>query len=231
MSGYSGLTRQRVVAKAYSVTAIEFFDIQPNYFRVTNNGTGRLFFSSTSTPTAVNYDFTCDGSAVAMFCEPHARRFLYVFNPTGSDCAVDVMSFYAPFDPIALAFSALRLDFSGTSLETSTAITSFNTPLPSGSNTIGKVNVVDPELHAKCKSGTASSTAATYKATGVICAINFMSNDGEGDITLALTDRNGSSDTIIVKAGEVLNDISCNVSTIKVSGSGAYRLVYTEKAV
>lgn len=141
-NSYSGLLRQRIVAKAYEVTEVEFFDgIKPNYFRVTNNGSGRLFFACTRTPTAINYDFVCDGENVAMWCEPHERNRLFIFNPTGSDIAVDVMSFYAPFDPLALAFTALKLDFSATSIETSTAIDSFKTSLPSGDNHIGSVSV------------------------------------------------------------------------------------------
>ena len=140
-NAYSGFERRRVVAKAYEVTVVDFFDTTPNYFRVTNHGAGRLYFSANRNPTLVNYDFVCDGDNVKLYTEPHGRDRLYIFNPTGSDCAVEVMSFYAEFDPIALAFTALSLDFSGTTIETSTAITSFNSALPQGNNKIGSVAI------------------------------------------------------------------------------------------
>lgn len=271
---YSGFERKRVVAKAYEVTTVEFFDTTPNYFRVTNHGAGRLYFSANRNPTLVNYDFVCDGDNVKLFTEPHGRDRLYIFNPTGSDCAVDIMSFYADFDPIALAFAGLTLDFSGTSLETSTAITSFNSALPQGNNKIGSVGISGALPAGENKIGKvevnnlpedyATNTATTYvgerveygntlsaylskhyekiltgtaTSSGVslvpddgyrLNEVCFLSNDGENDISVTFIYDN-IQQTIIIKAGEVLNNSRCYCDSIKLTGNNvAFRLFATE---
>lgn len=141
---YSGLSRKRVAIPAYSIATVEFFDTQPNYFRVTNQGEGKLYFATTRTPNEKNYDFACDAKSLTMHSEPYPRKTLMINNPTGSEIEVDILSFFAPFDPLALAFSAIKLDFSATSLETSTSIDSFKTALPAGNNKIGLVEVTNP---------------------------------------------------------------------------------------
>lgn len=230
-NSYSGLLRQRVVAKAYKVTEVEFFEaIKPNYFRVTNNGTGRLFFACRNIPTAVNHDFVCDGSSVALWCEPHERNRLFIFNPTGVDMAVDVMSFYAAFDPLALAFSALKLDFSGTTIETSTSIAAFNSPLPKGNNVIGKVLISEPDYFTETQSDTATDTGVTFGTVDgyIIYNLCFMSNDGEADLTLTIVDYvDDATHNIVLRSGEVLNDIKCKAKQFRVYGSNVpFRMVY-----
>ena len=77
-----------------------------------------------------------------MFAEPYNRTRLYIFNPSGSDVEVAVLSFQAEFEPLTLALSEIEVEMPK-EFETSMAITSFNAPLPSGNNKIGKVEVTN----------------------------------------------------------------------------------------
>lgn len=272
---YSGLSRKEVVCKAYSTTSIEFFDTNPNYFRVQNKGTGRLYCGVSRMPTENNYDFVCDKESSKMYAEPYRRPYLYILNPTGSDISVIVLSFYAEFEPLSLAFSEFKLDLSESVIETTTAIDSFKASLPAGTNNIGKVQVsnwpsdyakdtnlsslvtllntllstTDPDSqynlasvvenmrklgksYAHCKSGTASSGGTTYSANSgaYICEIAFLSNDGAGNLTVTLTEDDGTENSMVIKSGEVLNNIPCTISSIKVTGDSVdYRLMYCER--
>ena len=273
---YSGLTRKQVVVGAYEVTTVDLYDSGPNYFRVLNHGDTRIYCGVTKIPNKNDYDFACDGGNVKMFAEPYKRSYLYIYNPTGTPVKVDVLSFYAEFDPLTLAFSELKLDLSGYNFETNTAIDSFQCALPEGTNNIGKVAVSNwPSDYAKeatinaiktafntliqdgesstnynlydinstilgnrrqfikyarCKSGTATTAGTTYAAVDTICEIGFFSNDGSADITLTFIESNGTENSMVIKAGEVLNNIPCTLSSIKVAGdSVAYRLLYCER--
>ena len=286
MSGYSNFSRKRITAKAFDVTHVEFFDGYPNYFRVTNNGTGKLYFSCNRVPSANNYDFSCDADSVKLWAEPFERSFLDIYNPTGSDIEVDLMTFSAEFDPLALAFSGFTVDMSGMSIDTNLAIGSFNTSLPTGSNTIGKVDVNNlinytttlSNIYAKLTEnkntasysdllglihtavnnvksavdgisvtggggggsavpvttfGGGSSDATIESAAGTILSeIVFLSNDSEGDIVVTLTNRDGSSSALTLKAGEVLNNVQIHATSIVITANGnAYRYGYNSKAV
>ena len=167
---YSGLNRQRVEIPAYSVATVEFFDVKPNYFRVTNQGEGKIFCSTTRTPTESIYDFACEKRAIIMHTDPHPRNKLMIYNPNGSPVGVDVVSFYAPFDPLALAFSSIRLDFSASSLETSTSIDSFKTALPAGNNKIGRVEVTNSQDY----------TSLLNQILTALNTLNAKLADGEG---------------------------------------------------
>ena len=259
---YSGLTRKQVTVGAYEVVTVDLYESGPNYFRVLNHGETRVYCGVTKIPSKNDYDFACDGGNVKMFAEPYKRSYLYIYNPSGTDIKVDVLSFYADFDPLTLAFSELKLDLSGYSFETTTAIDAFNAALPTGSNKIGKVDISNwPTDYAKAanqkdysaaiasiktavdslidsvqkylhtKSGTAATTAVEYAANGgaYICEIAFFSNDGKADITLTFTEGDNTVNSVVIKAGEVLNNIPCCVAKVGVSGSGDYRLVYCER--
>lgn len=269
---YTGLSKKQVTCEPYSMTSVEFFDTKPNYFRVSNHGAGRIYCGVSKLPTQSDYDFMCDGENIKMFSEPFRRPYLYILNPTGNTVLVDVLSFYAEFDPLALAFSEIKLDLSGTSFETSTAIDSFNTPLPAGTNNIGKVAVsnlnnyttsitnilaklteliksssgtdavnlhdilsrLDELVYGQNNdksynnfySGTATSSAVQYDAGSGFrfVEIGFFSNDGEGDITFTTIDTDGRTQSMVIKAGEVLNNIKCRCPSVSIAGTGAYRL-------
>ena len=77
-----------------------------------------------------------------MFAEPYNRTRLYIFNPSGTDVEVAVLSFQAEFEPLTLALSEIEVEMPS-SFESSMVINAFNAPLPAGNNTIGKVEVTN----------------------------------------------------------------------------------------
>ena len=139
---YTGLSKNYATVPAFSITTIDYLDTKPNYFRVQNRGTTEIYCSTNNMPTTKHYDFAVAGKKMKMFAEPYNRTRLYIFNPSGSDVEISVLSFQAEFDPLALALSEIEIEVPS-SFETSSVINSFNTSLPTGNNKIGKVEVVD----------------------------------------------------------------------------------------
>lgn len=138
---YSGLTKLKVACAPYGVTTVDFFDVKPNYYQVSNFGGGKIYCSTSSTPTDKDYEFSVKADGVKMFAEPFRRSCIYIYNPTGETINAGIICFYAEFDPLALAFANLEIDFTNMNLETTTSIDSFKAALPAGENKIGKVDV------------------------------------------------------------------------------------------
>lgn len=84
--------------------------------------------------------------------------------------------------------------------------------------------------YIKSKAGTATSTAITYTATDgrKITELALFANDGDGAISLIVVDPDGTQEAIMLNAGEVLDNVKIYASSLKVSGDGAFRLVYNE---
>ena len=139
---YTGLSKNYATVPAFSITTIDYLDTKPNYFRVQNRGTTEIYCSTNNMPTTKHYDFAVAGKKMKMFAEPYNRTRLYIFNPSGSDVEVAVLSFQAEFDPLTLALSEIEIEVPS-SFETSSVINSFNASLPTGNNKIGKVEVID----------------------------------------------------------------------------------------
>ena len=137
----TGLTKQRHVIGAYSTLKIDYNDTQPNYYRVQNAGKTPIYCGTSHMPTSNNYDFMCNAESMKMYAEPFKRSSLYIYNPSGNEVAVVVLSFSAEFDPLTLALSEISLDLPTADLGISSVISSFETPLPAGSNKIGKVDL------------------------------------------------------------------------------------------
>lgn len=167
----SGLMLHELTVKPYSMATVEFLEVKPNYFRVQNFGDSRIYCGTSRTPTENNYDFACKPDGMFMYAEPNTRSFLYIYNPSGNEARVKVVAFAHEFDPLALVFSGIELDFSGTKLEADTAISSFNAPLPSGENNIGYVGV----------SSLPASAASVAKQNEIISKLSALV-DAMGDI-------------------------------------------------
>lgn len=160
----SGLMLHELTVKPYSMATVEFLEVKPNYFRVQNFGDTRIYCGTSRTPTENNYDFACKPDGMFMYAEPNTRSFLYIYNPSGNETRVKVVAFAHDFDPLALVFSGIELDFSGTKLEADTAISSFNASLPSGTNNIGSVSV----------SSLPAAAASVAKQNEMITALNSL---------------------------------------------------------
>ena len=248
---YNNLSRKSVTVPAYSVTTVEYNDSMPNYYRVINMGDGKLYCGTSAIPTTKRFEFTVGPGKIKLYTEPSRRNNLYIYNPSGVDVDVIIVSFEAEFDPATLAMADMEFDVANQTMTTETTITGFNQPLPAGTNNIGKVTLADHAKYeeylvairdaakvldtrsrrfAHCKSGTATSAGVIYNTAATICHIAFLSNDGETALTLTLTEDDGTVNSIEVKAGEVLNNIECTLASIKVSGNNVpFRMIYNER--
>lgn len=275
----SDFVQKTIICKPYETTTVDFIDIRPNYYRVQNMGASRIYMGVSKMPTEHDYEFACKPESFAMYTEPHQRGYMYIYNPSGSAVMVRILAFAAEFDPLALAFSQIEIDFAGMQLQTLGAITEFQAPLPAGTNKIGSVEVSKlPALpagsnvvgkfnvnnwptdyakaanqkdytaafaglveavslintrwrkYAHCKSGNATAAGITYNSGAIICHIAFISNDGESDLTLTMTEEDGTVNSIAVKPGEVINHIDCVLASIKVAGDNVpFRMIYNER--
>ena len=246
----SGLLQYEVTVKPYDTETVEFIDVRPNYFRVQNFGDTRILCGTSKVPTENNFDFACKADGMFMYSEPTNRGFLYIYNPSGNPARVKIVAFAHEFDPLTLAFSGIELDFSGTKLETSTAITGFNSPLPAGGNKIGSVDVVNQKDYTETIADVKTLLENLAFSTGYIdnvnawesvnqyethtinddvdgkCYIHLLSNDGETPITVAFTNKsNGASSSFQLKAGESIQDLKFT-GKLALSGSNySYRVI------
>lgn len=195
---YTGLSKNYATVPAFSITTIEYLDTKPNYFRVQNRGTTEIYCSTNNMPTTKHYDFSVAGKKMKMFAEPYNRTRLYIFNPSGSDVEVAVLSFQADFEPLTLALSEIEVEMPK-EFESSMAITSFNAPLPTGNNKIGKVEVTngvsaaDVAVLKEKTQATAENTASAQALSQTIANLlgELLSNSGfDGKVNLlSITDK------------------------------------------
>lgn len=136
---YSGLKKRRAVIPPYSTESVFFENPFPNYFRVHNHGNSTIYCGTNNIPNQYQYDFAVSPDQLKAYAEPFERSVLFIFNPSGSEIEVDILSFNAEFNPLALILSDISLDFGASSLELDNVIDSFNCSLPAGNNKIGKV--------------------------------------------------------------------------------------------
>lgn len=192
---YTGLTKQTVKVAPFSTLRIDYNDTKPNYYRVQNTGDSVVYCGTSHMPTAKNYDFLCNAQSMKMYAEPFNRTALYIYNPSGNEVNIVVLSFSAEFDPLTLALSEINLDLSATDIEVSTAISNFNTPLPSGSNTIGKVNLVEASsIEEKID---AIKTAINDKSFTADIAGDVTATIDNSDVVNSLTDFKDDLITVV----------------------------------
>lgn len=169
---YSALTKTPVTIPPYSVTTLDFIDSKPNYFRVQNSGDSAIYCGTSNYPTAKDYDFMVRAAGLMSYAEPFKQTKLYLYNPSGSAVNAVVVSFYAEFDPLVLALGQIEVEIPETIIST-TSISSFNAPLPAGSNNIGKVQVSNfPTDYAKA----ANQKDYTTVLNDILTALNSLTN-------------------------------------------------------
>ena len=202
---YTGLTKQTVTVAPYSTTRIDYNDTKPNYYRVQNLGKGTIYCGTSHIPTVNNYDFLCYKESIKMYAEPFNRNALYIYNPTGSEISAIVLSFSAEFDPLTLALSEINLDLSAQEIALSTNISSFESPLPQGTNTIGSVNIVGNALTKldEIKTALENGGAGSSDYSSIITAITNLQtalNNKEFSATL-------TADSVSIDNSEVVQAI------------------------
>lgn len=88
---------------------------------------------------------------------------------------------------------------------------------------------VSPVVTTSFGGGSENTTLAAPEGKK-ICEIVFFSNDSEGDMTLTHVDYEGNSTSVIIKAGEVLNNVVTWADSVSiVCNGGAYRYGWTVK--
>ena len=135
---YSALSRKVVSVAPYNVLTVDYLDSKPNYFRVQNTGETAIYCSASKVPNAQDYDFMVKAASMKCHAEPFNKTRFYIYNPSGNAITVIITSFEAEFDPLAMVLGNIEVDMPNT-IESNTAISSFKSPLPAGSNKIGSV--------------------------------------------------------------------------------------------
>lgn len=134
--------RGEYTVNAKSITTLNLPDTA-NYFFIINRGDTPLYFSATRTPSREIFDMKIPPSGAKMHVEPFPKFQVYIFNDGAQACDFSLIYFNAEFEPLVMALSSLETMGGGGSPEQSkdVVIDGFNSPLPSGSNTIGKVQL------------------------------------------------------------------------------------------
>lgn len=193
--------KMKVVIPKNSVHQIHFNGNNPNYYRVMNMGETVLYFATNNTPREDLYDFKVNPNSISNFAEPFTRDFLYALNPNDNDVEIMITYWEGDFDPAFIAFSETTLNVEGT-VKTDGVINAINTPLPSGNNTIGTVNL--PQLISDCISNISAictsdlATMVGHQGTieGLLMQINDkLDNLGGGSGGSDITELNSISFT------------------------------------
>lgn len=252
------------------------FQTMPNYFRIVNMGSGDLYFSVNGQPTPNRYDMKVTAGAGRLHAEPKGKLKAWVYNDSMQPVNFAMLTFVEEFDPMVLAYASGESGSGGSGGgggggdAFDGVIRGFNVSLPTGTNTIGRVDLLTngqltdivnalkgaipagtnkigtvdianstqlSNILAELKkveygifnSGNSAGTGTTISATSgrKITGITFLSNDGEGDLSVTV----GTS-TFTLKAGEVLDNFKVYVDSVTILGNGIpYRLAYNEKEV
>lgn len=232
---YTGLSKNYATVPAFSITTIEYLDTKPNYFRVQNRGTTEIYCSTNNMPTTKHYDFAVAGKKMKMFAEPYNRTRLYIFNPSGSDVEVAVLSFQAEFEPLTLALSEIEVEMPS-SFESSMVINSFNAPLPAGNNKIGKVEVTNGVSASDVANirtsasgvidylGVLMSTSETAEFTNLVTLATELGRLVKGNtfenITQIFEGKDKTTETAIIPMQAANDSILCIIQLLTNDGAG-----------
>lgn len=119
--------------------------------------------------------------------------------------------------------------------------------LPAGSNNIGSVTVAEmaeilaavrqtakaSKVLSRMAEETATASGVTYTAGDNyrISEVSFVSNDGDGAISMTVTEIDATANSMTLKAGEVMA-FRCNAASISLSGASVpFRICYGLEAV
>lgn len=132
--------QESVIIDSYETKTVVFLDSTPNMFLMQNPNNATLLIGLGNIPTATNYEFRVNGNSTKTFGRPSGTSQLYIMNTGGTPITVSLFSMQDDFDMSVL--SSTDYDFSNTEMRFDGNINAINAPLPSGSNTIGKVGLI-----------------------------------------------------------------------------------------
>ena len=135
------IAKSKHTISAQSTATVNFGGVSPNYYMITNGGSSDLYLGITMMPTKDFYDMRIPAGSTKLYSDGLGHQNIYIFNPAASSANIIVASFEAEFSPVVLAMNGFGASFENIEITASGSISSFETSLPAGSNTIGKVNI------------------------------------------------------------------------------------------
>ena len=157
------------------------FTHKPNYFHITNMGAGELYFKAIGIPSVENFDMKISPSTSAMTVETHGVDMVHIYNNATTAVTFSILSFAYDFDPLVLALATGGGGGGSASSGGSSGGTSFDgiirgftEALPSGANTIGKV---DLNTNGQLQSIYNALIASIPAGTNLIGKVDLNSSD------------------------------------------------------
>ena len=121
---------------------IDFIDTAPNTFILQNPNNCNLLVSIGGIPTINNYETKIETNSVKTFGRPTSTRKLYILNNGTRTAKIKLFSiFMQDFDINTLKYT--EIDIANATIQSNSFISGFSSSasLPSGTNTIGKVEL------------------------------------------------------------------------------------------
>lgn len=131
---------EQITVSGSALKTITFLDSTPNMFLIQNPNKTTLHIGLSAIPTLEKCEFKVNPNSSKPFGRPTPCSELYIRNCGTTDITISLFSYYGQFDMSILTNN--DVDISGTELQTK--ITGLESPLPSGTNVIGKVGLSDP---------------------------------------------------------------------------------------
>lgn len=189
MSKNSFYQKQIYTVKAKSWLTINLATVA-NYFHINNTSNGTLYFAANGTPTPERYDLKISAGEARMHAEPHDTREVQVYNHGSQDANFVMMYFSSDFEPLVLAMACFEATGGGASAGEGGGaafdgiIQGFDTPLPSGANVIGSVNITE---NGQLTSILNQLKAATPAGSNKIGSVDIANSTQLAAIVTALT--------------------------------------------
>lgn len=181
---HQSYNRQKITIPGQSLYTVDFGEMQPNFYRLNNMDDVTLYCSTNNIPSQKFYDFKANPFSVANYAEPKISSKLYIYNPVNKD--VDAIIFYwsDEFDPTFMAVGEISLNNEGV-VETDGIVKGFTTSLPSGNNTIGKVEITNTSKEPVPVIGSMNLTNSLPMGSNVIGKVGI-----DGNVNLATVTNN-----------------------------------------
>lgn len=142
-NNYSSWREDRITIQAGEVKTIDFLQTSPNMFLVQNPNEAFLKVSISKIPRSNMYEFLVGQNASETLGRPMPTKHLYILNDSSKTADVTVYSVQDTFDMNILKNLSLMVE--SATFETDGIVKGFQAgvSLPSGTNTLGKIELGD----------------------------------------------------------------------------------------
>lgn len=243
-----------------AMVTVHFDDTKPNMFMLQNPNETVLHVGITKIPTERTYEFKIDANNSSTFGRPVVTDVIYILNKSNVNATVSLFSVADDFemsilqslnvdlskspiyDGIIKGFTSGvslpsgsnhigEVGFAGALPEGDNKIgnVGFTGALPEGNNKIGKVET-DIKTMSMLYSGTVTEAVLTDLSNRQVNYIVFLANDSGEDVYVYLKKPDGEGCGFTLKSGEVLNDLSFEISSIRLTGDNvSFRYLVAER--